>query len=63
MKKKKKKITTRLDEGRPTELDELQAYLKKKMGLSRFSQNDTVNYLIKTNHQRLARFIKKEVAA
>lgn len=58
--KKEVKKTYRLKGARSEELKQIHEHLKKKFNKSSFSENDAVNYLIETSHQRLKRFICKK---
>lgn len=48
-----KRLTVRLKGEAPQQLDDLHEYYAHKMQIPSFSQNDALNYIIQTLHQRL----------
>lgn len=48
-----KRLTVRLKGDAPQQLDDLHEYYAHKMQIPSFSQNDALNYIIQTLHQRL----------
>lgn len=62
MKEQKQEVkkTYRLKVERNQELKEIHQHLQKKFNRGNFSENEAINYLIETSHQRLKRFICKK---